>query len=135
MAPYFEVDGRPDQSPPVIGIPLPEIVKERKMSPGEEVILIKPHSIWSGDSGSEVLVKILSDKKAIVRVKTDDSYLEPSKYLDKDKPEALWFGGNYAKKSPFNPESSVRKLKQKTFKVDSKTIFTNSPKRVEWRKT
>jgi hypothetical protein len=128
MAAYYEVDGYSAHGGPKMGEPLPTVLKERRLSLGETVVLVDSHSVYSEESGGSVVVKVLSSNEAKILVKTTDANFKPGLVKDEDKPNATWFGPS------FWPENSiVRVRRQKTFRVSKETIFSNGTKRVEWR--
>jgi hypothetical protein len=128
MSPYFEIDGDPREGEPKFGIPLPNAIKERKLSRGEKVVLLDSNSIYSEESGASVLVKILSSEKAKVVVETQNGNYKPGSLVDIGKPNAAWLGAAY-----WQEDSIGRVRRQKTFVTKRKTIFTSGLKRVEWR--
>jgi hypothetical protein len=115
MAPYFEI--YTDSS------------KERKLSPGDKVVLLDSKSAHKESVKASVRVKIVSDSRAKVLVKTTDSNYEPGLEKGEKVPNSVWVG------PVFRPQDldGIRLRRQKTFPVNEHTIFTTGSKMVVWR--
>lgn len=81
---------------------------------------------------ASITVKILSDEKARVSVKTRDNCFYPSS--TDDNSEGTWYGGMYEPgPDTVSHDPSKRVRRQKTLISSRKTIFTSTLKRIEWR--
>lgn len=137
MAPYFEVDGNSAQGCPVNGLPLPKYFRERKLFPGEEVILLERNSIYTELSKGSVSARIVSDNTANVLVKTGNCNYIPGVVKDKEK-GTFWYGSilwpcSQETEHRTKPYFHRRIRRQKTFRTKEQTIFTSGTKRIEWR--
>jgi hypothetical protein len=131
--PYYEKDIKPHYGRRLSTSSFTE-TKAKKLSPGDNVVLVNANSI-SSEVGEFVSVRIVSDDVAKVLVKTKSCRLKPDSMTDNKNPSTLlWCGATLDEeryRDPNYPNFELRR--QKTFKAEKQTIFSNTLKRVEWR--
>jgi hypothetical protein len=131
MAPYYEVLGK-DIS--IINAPLSDVSSERKLSPGEKVVLLSASSFYNQKVKGSVVAQILSDNKAKVSITTGSrDYIPGSPILHSTEENTIWCGPIFSECGDDNHERKAVQ-KENSFITRRQTIFSNGFKRVEWRK-